>query len=91
MGQNSTNVAYGFGQLGSAFNDGSAIMKPPETSAGAAQTAHDASDGSETTSTGSGGLVVDGSNIFPKGITIYGRWTEIHPIAGGHFIAYIGD
>ena len=132
MGINSTEVSYGFGQMGSAFNDGDAIMKPPtgkvfiaitfladttfeahgglvaeqdsagagleyistETSAGAAQTAHDASDGSETTSTGSGGLVVDNSNKFPKGLTIYGRWTEIHPAAAdsdGGIIAYIGD
>tara|TARA_R100001082_G_C4353480_1_gene155680 strand:+ start:133 stop:519 length:387 start_codon:yes stop_codon:yes gene_type:complete len=128
MGINSTDVSYGFGQLGSVFNDGTAIMKPPtnkvfiaitfladttleahgglvaqqnsaagleyistETAAGVAQTAHDASDGSESTSTGSGGLVVDNSNVFPKGITIYGRWTEIHPVNAGGLIAYIGD
>ena len=29
MGQNSTEVAYGFGQMGSAFNDGTAAMAPP--------------------------------------------------------------
>ena len=29
MGINSTEVAYGFGQLGSAFNDGDAVMTPP--------------------------------------------------------------
>ena len=29
MGQNSTEVAYGFGQMGSAFNDGTAEMTPP--------------------------------------------------------------
>jgi len=129
MGQNSTEVAYGFGQLGSAFNDGAALMKPPtnkvfvaitfladttlenhgglvaqqdsagagleyistENASGVAQTAHDAADGSETTSTGSGGLVVDSGNTFPKGLTIYGRWTEIHPATGGPIIAYIGD
>jgi len=128
MGINSTEVSYHFGQIGSAFNDGAALMKPPtgkvfiaitmladttfeahgglvaqqdsgsgleyistETAGGVAQTAHDAGDGSETTSTGSGGLVVDGSNTFPKGVTIYGRWTEIHPASGGPIIAYIGD
>jgi hypothetical protein len=129
MGINSTEVSYGFGQMGSAFNDGAAIMKPPtgkvfvaitmladttfeahgglvaqqdsagagleyistEDADGAAQTAHDASDGSETTSTGSGGLVVDNNNVFPRGVTIYGRWTEIHPASGGPIIAYIGD
>tara|TARA_R110002020_G_scaffold41605_4_gene122593 strand:- start:5331 stop:5720 length:390 start_codon:yes stop_codon:yes gene_type:complete len=29
MGINSTEVAYGFGQLGSVFNDGTAAMAPP--------------------------------------------------------------
>jgi hypothetical protein len=29
MGINSTEVAYNFGQLGSAFNDGTAAMTPP--------------------------------------------------------------
>ena len=131
MGINSTEVSYGFGQMGSVFNDGAAVMKPPtgkvfiaitfladvsfeahgglvaeqnaaagieyistETAAGVAQTAHDAADGSETTSTGSGGLVVDNSQVFPKGVTIYGRWTEIHPTAAAStagIIAYIGD
>ena len=56
---------------------------------GTATAAHNVSDGSETTSTGSEGLVVD-SVIFPAGITIYGRWTEID-IATGSCVAYIGD
>ena len=51
--------------------------------------AHNVSDGSETTSTGSEGLVVD-SVIFPAGLTIYGRWTEID-IDTGSVVAYIGD
>jgi hypothetical protein len=38
---------------------------------------------------GSGGLQMDVSNIIPKGVTIYGRWTEIDP-AAGTCIAYIG-
>ena len=29
MGQNSTEVAYGFGQLGSAFTDEDAAVTPP--------------------------------------------------------------
>ena len=61
-----------------------------EDASGTAQTAHDASDGSETTSTGSGGVVVDSGNSFPAGLTIFGRWTEID-IASGMIIAYIGD
>ncbi len=50
--------------------------------------AHDA--GSATTVTGTGGKIIDNSNTFPKGVTIYGRWTSINP-ASGSFIAYIGN
>lgn len=53
------------------------------------QPAHDLADGSETTEEGSGGKVVD-SVTFPKGITIYGRWTEID-VSSGSIVAYIGD
>jgi len=129
MGINSTEVSYGFGQLGSAFNDGTAAMAPPtgkvfvaitmladttfDTSAGlvadnesdngleyigtvfardADGTSNDAAhdESSSTTTLGSGGVVVDVSNTFPKGLTIYGRWTSINP-ASGSFIAYIGN
>ena len=116
---------YGFGQVGSVFNDGTNAIKPPtgkvfvaitmlgdttfdahgglvaeqdsengleyistEDADGTAQTAHDA--GSPTETTGSGGKVIDNSNTFPKGVTIYGRWTEVEPASGGPIIAYIG-
>ena len=39
---------------------------------------------------GSGGLQVDVSNTFPKGVTIYGRWTEIDLNSTGIIIAYLG-
>jgi len=52
--------------------------------------AHNLSDGSETDISGSGGLQIDASNTFPKGVTIYGRWTEID-ITSGLCIAYIGE
>tara|TARA_R100001163_G_scaffold57970_1_gene46115 strand:- start:1015 stop:1386 length:372 start_codon:yes stop_codon:yes gene_type:complete len=52
--------------------------------------AHNLSDGSETAISGSEGLVVD-SVTFPKGVTIYGRWTEIDVSSGGGVIAYIGE
>ena len=52
--------------------------------------AHDLSVGSESTSSGGGGQLVDVSNSFPEGLTIFGRWTEID-IASGMIIAYIGD
>ena len=127
MGINSTEVSYGFGQLGSAFNDGTAVMAPPtgkvfvaitmltdttfDTSGGLTadndngleyigtvfardadgvknDAAHD--EPSSTATLGSGGVVVDVNNTFPKGVTIYGRWTLINP-ASGSFIAYIGN
>jgi len=128
MGINSTEVSYGFGQMGSMFNDSTNPLKAPinkviiaitmltdctfaasgglqaeQDSAngleyistldagGGAQTAHDIAHGSASTAvSGAGGLVVDASNVFPKGITIYGRWTQIDP-ATGTVIAYIGD
>jgi len=128
MGINSTEVAYGFGQMGSLFNDGTAACAPPtgkvfvaitmledttfDTSAGlvadndsgngleyigsvfaregiaANDDAHD--EASSTATLGSGGVEVDVNNTFPKGITIYGRWTSVNP-ASGSFIAYIGN
>jgi len=55
--------------------------------------AHDAGAGSETGVTGSQGQVIDNSNVFPRGLTIYGRWTAIRIKTGenGILIAYIGD
>ena len=129
---NSTEISYGFGQLGSVFNDSANPMKAPlgkvfvaitfladttleahggliaeqdttngleyistEDASGNAQTAHDIAHGSDpTTISGCGGVAVDDSQKFPKGLTIYGRWTEIHPTAGdsdGGIIAYIGE
>ncbi len=120
MGINSTDTAYNFGQLGSAFNDGTAAMTPPtgkvfvaitmvtaskfDTSEGLVAendtgngieyigtdtAAHDA--GSASATSGSGGVVVDVSNVFPAGLTIYGRWTKINPGASSQIIAYIGN
>ena len=117
MGINSTEVSYGFGQLGSAYTTASSDALTPPTNKvfvaitmlsdtifddaaglvaerivvsgattsdastktgdiyiGTDQPAHDLAATAETTDEGSGGLVVD-SVTFPKGITIYGRWT----------------
>ena len=52
--------------------------------------AHDVADGSETAESGSVGKFVDVDNTFPKGITIYGRWTEID-LATGTVVAYLGQ
>ena len=124
MGINSTEVSYGFGQLGSVYTTASsdAIIPPTgkvfvaitmledtvfDSSGGLTaerrvngsvtndvyvsteQAAHDLAAGSETVDEGSGGKVVD-SVTFTRGITIYGRWTEIDVSSGG-VVAYIGD
>tara|TARA_Y100001938_G_scaffold143424_1_gene216167 strand:- start:1241 stop:1603 length:363 start_codon:yes stop_codon:yes gene_type:complete len=120
MGINSTEVSYGFGQLGSVYTGASSdAIKPPTNKIfiaitmladtvfessnglvaeipisndiyiGTEEPAHDLADGSETTEEGSGGKVVDGIT-FPKGITIYGRWTKIDVLSGS-VVAYIGE
>ena len=58
--------------------------------AGTDTAAHDAVLSPDLGESGVGGVVVDVSNSFPVGVTIYGRWTSINP-ASGHFIAYIGN
>ena len=54
-----------------------------------AEAAHNLGDGSATAIEGEGGLVVDVSNTFPAGVTIYGRWTEVN-LGSGMIVAYIG-
>mgnify|MGYP003151186253 FL=1 len=54
--------------------------------------AHNVSAGSETAISGGGGVIVDASNSFKAGTTIYGRWTSVEIANGGAgvLIAYIG-
>ena len=130
MGINSTEVSYGFGQLGSVYTTASSDAVTPPTNkvfvaiTMLADTVFDSSGGliaertlvsgaaatdvstqtgdiyigteqpandlaTATTDEGTGGKVVD-SVTFPKGVTIYGRWTEIDVNSGG-IVAYIGD
>ena len=124
MGINSTEVSYGFGQLGNVYTTASSdAIKPPTGKVfvaiqmiedtvfdasggliaeprvnatvtnnvyiGTDAAAHDLSAGSETVDEGSGGKVVD-SVTFPKGLTIYGRFTEID-VNSGSVVAYIGN
>jgi hypothetical protein len=129
MGINSTEVSYGFGQMGSVFNNTVSAITPPtnkvfvavtflvdttlNTTAGLAAdnntgtttatagpgleyigsdtAAHDLTVGSETVFSGGGGKAVVTATVFPKGITIYGRWTKLTTITSGQYIAYIGD
>ncbi len=135
MGINSTEVAYGFGQLGSVYTTASSdAIKPPTNKVfvavqmladtifddstgglvaeqrvnntisssvtnnvyvGTEAAANDLADGSETVDEGSGGVIIGGSAeadavTFPKGLTVYGRWTEVD-VYSGAVIAYIGD
>ena len=130
MGINSTEVSYGFGQLGSAYTTASSDAITPPTGKvfvaitmladtvfdatggliaerilvpGANSTADSVKTGdiyigtdqpandlaTATTDEGTGGKVVD-SVTFPKGVTIYGRWTEID-VNSGHIVAYVGE
>jgi hypothetical protein len=124
MGANSTEVAYGFGQMGSIFHvsGDDAITADTSSYNSADAVTHDvvplgavfvsitfiedsvfeSSNGliaanvkhypsTEGTSAGidsNGGLVTD-TVVFPKGLTIYGRWTQID-LNSGKCIAYIG-
>jgi hypothetical protein len=128
MGINSTEVAYGFGQLGSAFTDTADNQLVPPTGkvfvaitfladtqletlgtnaggltadtsdpniqyVGTDIAAHNLTDGNATAIEGELGQIIDGSNTFPEGVTIYGRWTSIEIGNGktGALIAYIGE
>ena len=136
MGINSTEVSYGFGQLGSVYTTASSDAVTPPTNkvfvaiTMLADTVFDSSGGliaertlvsgaaatdvstqtgdiyigteqpandlaTATTDEGTGGLIIGGTSeadavTFPKGVTIYGRWTEIDVNSGG-IVAYIGD
>ena len=77
------------------FDTSAGLVADNDTTAGLEYAGTDTADhnlsvASETTSSGGGVVVVDVSNTFPKGVTIYGRWTKINP-ASGLIVAYIGD
>ena len=125
MAYKHNTVEYGFGQMGSVFNDTVSAITPPtgkvfvaitfltdttlDTTNGlvadndltngieyvgtvqGSDNAHDESVGSETAITGGGGKPIETANVFPKGLTIYGRWTKITTVTSGQYIAYIGD
>ena len=67
--------------------DGGLISEAPTKFINTATAAHDLDAGAETEAQGTGGAVVD-TVVFPKGITIFGRWTEID-VLSGEVIAYI--
>ena len=111
MGQNSTEVAYQFGQLGSGFSDEAVAVTPPSGKVIVAMTfledtvlsamvadtgVVDTAYFSHTTAVannGGGAAETDGATSFPKGITVYGRWTSVTPAADadGGIIVYFGE
>jgi hypothetical protein len=118
MGINSTEVSYGFGQMGSILHESGGNPIDPGVTVDSELAAHGAvfvaitfleDSIFESAATGlvaeddtlylnstvattaidtNGGIVTD-SVTFPKGITIYGRWTKID-LNAGKCIAYIG-
>ena len=71
-------------------SESAVFIKTATTTAAASVTvanaagSHAANAGEE----GSGGEFIDSSNVFPKGMTIFGRWAELKN-ATGSFIAYL--
>ena len=119
MAINSTDVSYGFGQLGSVHmhNDNGEDLTPPDDMVIVAITMLDDTvfdkltadtsnslvySGTASTNTyfgitngntGGNGEVVDTGITFPKGLTIYGRWTVVSLNAAqtsGGILAYFG-
>tara|TARA_B110000902_G_C13860861_1_gene418991 strand:- start:216 stop:581 length:366 start_codon:yes stop_codon:yes gene_type:complete len=120
MGINSTEVSYGFGQMGSIHIAGTALVTSnlvttaadktrvgeeavfcaitfledttfANTLAGltpASANLYVGGTGSTSSSISANGAIT-GTEVFPKGVTIYGRWTSI-TLATGRIIAYVG-
>ena len=120
MGQNSTEVAYGFGQMGSIHISGTTLTTSRDVTAdpgignkavfcaitfledtvfanSLAGLTPDPDNpqlfiggtGRTSTSIDANGGSITGTESFPKGVTIYGRWTSI-TLASGRVIAYVG-
>ena len=97
--QESQNL--GFGQAGSAYSDGTTMADMPGgvvvvaitmlTDTKFAALTPENSNYLEVGSTGYNGEgdTVASSDIFPKGITIYGKWTEVD-VNTGSIVAYFG-
>ena len=69
---------------------GGLVAQDPSKFINTAEAAHNLGAGNATSSEGEGGLIVDASNTFPAGVTIFGRWTQID-LNAGLIIAYIGS
>jgi hypothetical protein len=98
-----TIEAITFGQFGSMYTDStSQAMSPPTNKTFAAitmleevtfttLTAQDADVSFNTAAAGFGtnGQTLASTQVFPRGVTIYGKWTSLQ-LASGSVVAYIG-
>ena len=101
MGQNSTEVAYGFGQMGSLFTNLAKPVYPPKDHVIIAiqfleNTTFDATNTTADTSWATRSQVGPGTNgeafggaTFLAGMTIYGRWDTLG-IDSGSCLLYLG-
>ena len=95
-----------FGQLGSAFVDDGGDYTPPAGKVVVAiqcladttftvltpEATEDCFGVAASSGVGSNNELVDSSNIFPKGMTIFGRWTAVTATADtdGGIVLYLG-
>ena len=95
-----------FGQLGSAFVDDGGDYTPPAGKVVVAiqcladttftvltpEATEDCFGVAASSGVGSGNELVDSSNIFPRGMTIFGRWTAVTAAADddGGIVLYLG-
>lgn len=92
-----------FGQFGSIYTDETtATITPPtgrlitaitmlEDVTFSSLVAKDSAQSfnSEAAGAGSGGEALPSDQVFPRGVTIYGKWKELS-LNGGAIVAYIG-
>ena len=99
MGINSTEVAYGFGQLGSGFVDDNGAFAPPAGMVIVAiqmladtkiatltpEVVDDAAYMGTVTQValnGTNSEPISNTTVFPKGITLFGRWSALTTTGG---------
>ena len=67
------------------------VAEDPSKFVNTATAGHNESAGSETSLQGSWNVLIDEDDVFPAGLTIYGRWTKLTiGTGGGQLIAYLG-
>jgi len=106
MGINSTEVAYGFGQLGSGYLADTGALVPPTGSVIVAidiqtdtkftlLTADVVTDAAyigtatQIALNGTNSNAITNTKIFPKGKTLFGRWTAC-TLVSGEVVVYYG-